>query len=239
MVARSLCEPVRNALRGVLLVGTAALGLSTVSGIAWAGPTTGTAYLNIISSSGIGSESQGTVTLTQISPQQVDVRVSLTSGVKIINTSNGHAHTPFAFNLSSSVSNDVSLKILPISNDSPASFYGPTSFSSLFPDSPYGSFNFAILYKGGNGGGKGNAGDLDFSVLDPNGISLTDFMPNTAGYYFAADVLGTGGQTGAVASDDPKLSGAPADVPEPGSLAILGTGLIGLGLVARRKRRRA
>jgi hypothetical protein len=69
-------------------------------------------------------------------------------------------------------------------------------------------------------------------------LSITDFIKNTSGYYFATDIIAGNGATGNVASSGPPTSINPllGDASETASIAILGVGLPGLGFVASRKR---
>ena len=79
-------------------------------------------------------------------------------------------------------------------------------------------------------GGNGPAGPLSFTV-DLNGISVDDFIANDKGYYFAADIMGSNGQTGNVAA---KAGVTVQQTPEPMTFTLLGAGLVGVGLLRRR-----
>jgi hypothetical protein len=91
----------------------------------------------------------------------------------------------------------------------------------------------------GSGGSTPFTGSLDFTIQN---VALSDFISNgktATGYFFASDICtsttGTGcqGITGDIASD---TSHDVPSVPEPTSLALLGTGIFGLSYVLRRRR---
>ena len=102
------------------------------------------------------------------------------------------------------------------------------------PATPYGDFTNGIAYNGQNGGGHGSHGPLEFFVFNANGITIGDFVTNSGGYYFAADLYGTGGNAGSVAAT------STVAVPAP----VVGAGLPGLigacgALLAFARRRRS
>ena len=80
------------------------------------------ASLDIISSSTIGTGSQGTVDLLVLSPTQVQVTVSLLPGVLFVN-SGGPNHTPFVYNLSSGLTGLGVAIDTSLSSSTPASFF--------------------------------------------------------------------------------------------------------------------
>ena len=105
------------------------------------------ASLDIISSSTIGTGSQGTVDLLVVSPTQVQVTVSLLPGVLFVNS--GGPHTPFVYNLSSGLTGLGVAIDTSLSSSTPDSFYVATGSQS---ETPYGTFTNGIGYNGPNGG---------------------------------------------------------------------------------------
>jgi len=96
--------------------------------------------------------------------------------------------------------------------------------------SSFGDFEF--LYKGT---GDSRINPLNFSITDSSITSALDFYDaNSSGFHFVAHIAGfsdLNGNTSAFFGD-----GAPgAPVPEPGTIVLLGAGLLGLGLFGRKR----
>ncbi|HTJ63783.1 MAG TPA: PEP-CTERM sorting domain-containing protein [Alphaproteobacteria bacterium] len=185
-------------------------------------------------SGGCGLNGQGTsnnnfgyVTLHQVDASTVSVTVSLSQDVGLdtdfVNTGNGFNHEPFAFNV------DKLVTVTGISN--PYFIVGPS------PDaiSGLGTFSNTIACASNCPPGASGAdllGDsLIFTTSDGSSLSISDFVANSKGYFFAADVIGPSGNTGEVAANGAPIITNGSDVPEPTSIALLGSSLIALGAV--------
>jgi len=174
-------------------------------------------------SGGCGPQTSfGTITLHSVNSTTVQISVSLLNNNVFVTTG---SHTGFAFNIQGGA---VTLGTLPT---------GWSDAGSPVTQPGFGTFSNGIDCDMGNSNNKngcaGNnpwVGTLQFNVSRASGLALTDFVGNST-YFFSSDILsGTTGNTGAVAA-----LGTTTPTPEPGSLFLLGSGLVGIASIVRRR----
>lgn len=170
----------------------------------------------------------GQVDIHQVTSTEVSVTVSLTQGTtnvgEVFANSSGN---PLEFNLTGAGTFSISGLT---SGFTPGTAGGYTAPSLTSPPTSANLFGYAIICGTAcPSGSTGTANTLTFFVTDTSGISYLNFTPNGQGIFFATDIF-VNGATGNVGS-----SGTPAAVPEPSSLMLLGTGILGTAVLFRRK----
>jgi hypothetical protein len=181
----------------------------------------------------------GKITLAQDGANSVIVYAELEQGYGFLNT--GGPHTPFAFNLTSGATPTISLFSEPVDG-----IYSQGTFTlgtSGGQATPYGTFGIAINDSAGTGSSQAYYGDLQFTLTRVGGLSTDDFVKNGVnGYYFAADITDGANTTGSQAWSTRTICTAncagveTAKVPEPGTLILFASGLMGLGILRRRRK---
>jgi hypothetical protein len=150
-----------------------------------------------------------------VSATEVEVTVTLFNGNEFVDTG---VHNALTFNV-----DDGTATVVPVTTG----FTNSTSTNNP----PFGTFGYALACTGcGPGGSSPLPGPLVVDVSRASGLAPSDFIANSGGFFFAADIIsGTTGKTGAVAA-----SGLAA-VPEPNFYAILALMMVGVLWVAKRE----
>jgi hypothetical protein len=180
---------------------------------------------------GCTGTSFGTVTLTQVGTS-VNVDVVLSSGELFVETGAG-GNSLFLFNdaISGSTITNITATLNGTTVTIAGGLSGATGQPPIMADGT-GTFTarvFCTTASSCNGASGADINDLHFTVTNATLAQLE--TANAAGNIFVADVLFTGtGFTGPV-----DVTPGTTNVPEATTLAFLGTGLVAMGLIARRR----
>jgi hypothetical protein len=213
-----------NRIKSLAIGVVAAMAFSTA---ALAGPT-----YTFSTSEGVQPADVGMITLTQLTANSVQVLVDLKT-VTYGFMNSGGPHTPFAFNLTGSGTLSIDFTTPDDGIYSKGAFSLNTAGGGA---TPFGVYGIAIDDSAGNGSVNAYYGDLLFTLTRTGGLSTDDFVANSLGYYFAAD-LTDGRSTGSQAWKLRDPSTPPTNVPEPLTLSLVGAGLIGTAALRRKSKK--
>jgi hypothetical protein len=199
-----------------------------------------TVTFNLDQGSTLPNGQYGTVTLTLTAGGAIKVDIALVNGAVIA----GGGDCSICFNSSLATDPNINFSALTTNYGGIGGVPAGTNVppATLHADG-FGNYEYGVDYLGGTGGQclqvnpNPCVGNVTFTVSKVTGTfgSVFDLLQNSTGggkaSFFAVDIIagGTGAQTGYVGTGT-------SPVPEPATMVLLGTSLVGFGAEMRRRR---